>query len=90
MHRFWSKIWLDKNGKLVIWQTPNVWLISWAVLTFLSLFFTGTPAKFMSWAGEAVLLIWAVLEIIGGVNYFRRLLGLLVFVYTVSVIMANF
>lgn len=79
----WNKFWKDSNGNIVIWQWPNIWLIAWAAFTFLSLIFTGLVSKIFTWGGEAGLLIWCLLEIFKGVNYFRRLLGLLILAYLV-------
>jgi hypothetical protein len=74
----WSKTWRNRQGKVVIWQTPNLPLIAWAGLTFFSLMVNGRLADILSWLGSAGLIIWSLLEIFKGVNYFRRALGLLV------------
>jgi hypothetical protein len=79
----WDKFWRDDKGRIVIWQTPNASLIGWAVLTVISLFFNGTLADVFSWLGNAALIVWCVLEVFRGVNYFRRLLGVLVFIFVV-------
>lgn len=80
----WDRIWKDKRGHVVIWQMPNPYLIAWAVLTVISLFFTGRTADIFSGAGSVVLVVWAALELLKGVNYFRRALGLLVLVLAIS------
>jgi hypothetical protein len=85
--RLWDRIWRDKYGDVVIWQTPNIWLVGWAAIIFISLFFrTGTVTDVMSWVATAFLSVWAILEIFRGVNYFRRLLGLIVLVYIILTI----
>ncbi|HET8991706.1 MAG TPA: hypothetical protein VFN31_01580 [Candidatus Saccharimonadales bacterium] len=76
----WDRIWRDEDGDIVIWQTPNAYIIGWAVLTIISLFVTGTIANIFTWLGIAALVIWAALEILKGVNYFRRALGAVVFI----------
>jgi hypothetical protein len=87
----WDKIWRDDDGNVVIWQMPNVWLIGWAVLTFASLLFSkGHIANILTWAGEASLIIWCLLEIFKGVNYFRRALGIAVLVYAVITLLRTF
>lgn len=87
----WDKIWRDSSGKVVIWQTPNYWLIGWAVLTFASLLFSkGHIANILTWTGEASLIIWCLLEVFRGVNYFRRLLGIVVLVYAVITLLRSF
>jgi hypothetical protein len=85
----WDKTWKDRRGKVVIWQTPNIPLIGWAVLTFLSLLFSGRQADIFSWLGSASLIIWSLLEISKGANYFRRALGLLVLVTAVMSLIKN-
>jgi hypothetical protein len=72
----WDRIWRDKRGKVVIWQMPNAFLIGWAVLTMASLIVSGKVADVLAWAAIAALAAWALLEIVKGVNYFRRFLGI--------------
>lgn len=81
---FWDKIWKDREGHIAIWQMPNVWLISWAVFTTLSLFFHGRTADILSWIASVGLLVWSLLEVFRGVNYFRRILGLVVLIYVIA------
>lgn len=76
----WSKTWRNRQGRVVIWQTPNLALIAWAGLTVFSLMVNGRLADILSWLGLAALVIWSLLEIFRGANYFRRALGLLVLV----------
>ena len=85
----WDKIWRNKNGRVVIWQAPNMWLIGWALFVTLSLLFTSRLADIFSWIGSASLIIWAVLEILKGVNYLRRALGLLVLIYAVATLIKS-
>lgn len=90
-HSLWDKFWRDDQGNVVIWQMPNIWLIGWAVLTFISLFFRGnsTPANWLSFAGDLFLAVWAVLEVARGVNYFRRLLGFVVLLFVIASIVKS-
>lgn len=83
-HNFWDKIWRDREGHIVIWQMPNVWLIAWAVVTTLSIFFSGVVSDVFFWAGSALLVLWSLLEIFKGADHFRRLLGLAVLAYAVA------
>jgi hypothetical protein len=87
----WHKTWRDRNGrgKVVIWQNPNPWLIGWAVLTVISLLFAGRTSDVFSWAAHAALIIWSLLEIFKGVNYFRRALGLLVLIFAIMSLLQN-
>jgi hypothetical protein len=86
----WDKIWRDRDGKIVIWQTPNIWLIIWAVLTFISLFLHGGAGTVASVVADIFLGIWAVLELLKGVNYFRRGLGLVILFFTIMSLLRNF
>ncbi len=87
----WDKIWRDSDGKVVIWQTPNVWLIGWAIFTFASLLFSkGLISNILSWAGEASLFVWCLQEIFKGVNYFRRMLGAVVLFYAIMALLRSF
>jgi hypothetical protein len=79
----WDKFWKDKHGEVVIYQRPNVFLLGWLVLTIVSLFFNGTFADVLGYIASAVLIIWSLLEIFKGTNYFRRLLGGIVLLLTV-------
>lgn len=76
----WDKIWRDDEGNIVIFQWPNVWLIAWAAVSFLSLISpTRTFSNVTWWIGSILLAIWAVLEVLRGANYFRKALGVVVF-----------
>lgn len=83
----WDKTWKDKNGNIVLWQRPNIWLIVWAVLTTVSLFFFGIAANVLAIISHASLLVWSMLEIFRGINYFRRFLGVLVLLYVIAVLL---
>lgn len=71
----------DKDGHVVIFQWPNLTLYGWLVCKGLALFIT-KPALHAGFErlGTAFLFAWALLELTKGVNYFRRLLGLVVLV----------
>lgn len=71
----WDKFWKDKEGNVVVYQHPNVFLIGWLVLALASLFTSSKLADILWQLSLAVLAIWALLEIFKGVNYFRRSLG---------------
>lgn len=74
-----------------MWQRPNIWLIGWVVLTLTSLFAfsRGRTADILGIAGTASLIIWSLLEIFRGVNYFRRALGLVVLIFSIMVLLKN-
>jgi hypothetical protein len=77
-HDWWDKFWKDRSGEVVVWQRPNVLLISWIVLTFISLFIEGRAADVLWYVALAALAIWSLLEITRGVNYLRRTVGAVV------------
>jgi hypothetical protein len=85
----WDRTWKNKQGQVVIWQMPNMALIAWAVLTFLSLLFGGRLADVFSWLGSVALISWSLLEVFKGANYFRRALGLLVLFYAVMALIKS-
>jgi hypothetical protein len=85
----WDKTWKDRRGRVVVWQTPNIALIGWVTLTFLSLLIGGRLADIFSWLGSAALIIWSLLEIFKGANYFRQALGLLVLVMAAMSLIKN-
>jgi hypothetical protein len=69
----------DKNGRVVLWQTPSFPLIAWLGLKVLSIpLADGTIKVGLSHVSTAFLFIWAYLELTQGVNHFRRLLGLII------------
>lgn len=88
-HDLWDKIWRDQQGKVVVFQWPNAWLIGWAVLAVASLMTSGHLADILSWASHLSLIVWSVLELLKGVNYFRRALGLLVLVFAIASLINN-
>lgn len=85
----WDKTWKDNKGRVAIWQTPNIWLIGWAVLTTISIIITGRMADIFAIAGSAALIIWSLLEIFRGTNYFRRALGAFVLLFAITVVLKS-
>ena len=79
---FDDKFWHDKHGKFVVWQTPNWALIGWFICTVLhTVLPDSTIELWIGHLGKVFLIIWAVMEVTRGVNYFRRLLGLSVLLF---------
>ncbi len=78
-------IFRDKDGKVALIAWPNWALIGWGSFSLLGRF---TQWKQLAWIGTAFLLVWALLEIFLGVNYFRRALGLAVLVLTLGKLLA--
>ena len=83
--RVLASFWKDKHGNIAIWQRPNLPLISWfAFLVIAKLLPDGSLKNGVQFLSTAFILIWAYMEIAEGASYFRRLLGLAVFLVTVS------
>jgi hypothetical protein len=78
-----DKFFRNSSGEIVLGQSPNVPFWVWVATKILGLFIeTGTFADFLDIVGTGALLVWAGLELLLGVNYFRRLLGLIILVFT--------
>ena len=78
----------DANGRIVLWQWPNVPLLGWLVFKLLSIVVSSGSLKSGSaQLSTAFLFTWSYLEITRGVNYFRRILGVAVMV---AIIMSFF
>jgi hypothetical protein len=76
-----NKIFRNSEGEIVLAQPPNLPIILWGVCTGLKLLFpTGQLALGLDAIAFGSLFTWAWLELFQGVNYFRRFLGLLVFI----------
>jgi len=69
----------DAEGRVVIWQWPNLTLYGWIILRLLGLVVAkGHLRNMCEQLSTAFLFTWAFLELTKGVNYFRRVLGLAV------------
>lgn len=69
----------DKNGRVVIWQAPNLLIYGWVLFKIFSLAAAQPSLKDgFGQVGNALLFVWAYLELTQGVTYFRRTLGLVV------------
>lgn len=77
----------DKNGKLVIMQAPNVYIVVWFTATVVALLLSGRWQIAVHVVAVIALIIWAWLEITQGVNYFRKVLGVIVLAATVSTLL---
>ncbi|MGJ5628071.1 hypothetical protein [Nostoc sp. CALU 1950] len=76
-----DKTFRDSNGNIVLAQMPNLPLIVWIVSSLLALIFTSGKINIvLDVLANGSLFTWAWLELFQGVNYFRRALGLAVFI----------
>lgn len=79
LKKIYRNIFFNKEGKLVIIQWPNLSLFLWFITMIISnLLKEGEIKSIVSWISLVSIIIWSILEIIFGVNYFRRCLGLLI------------
>ena len=68
-----------KDGKIIIWQFPNIPIIVWGIgLVISKVFNEGIIHDLASAVSFGAIFTWAYLEIFQGVNYFRRALGVVV------------
>jgi hypothetical protein len=76
-----DKVFRDSKGKIILAQMPNPPLICWIVASLLKIVFTtGKINLGLDIIAFGSLFTWAWEELFQGVNYFRRVLGLLVLV----------
>lgn len=69
----------DADGHVVLWQVPNLPIIGWGVSMVLAwLLRSSSYHTGLQTLGSAFLFTWALLELIQGVNYFRRALGFVI------------
>lgn len=85
MTRYVCKIFTDKDGRVVIGQTPNIPIISWAIFTVLATVLTDgklqTASEYLAFGS---IFTWAWLELFQGVNTFRRILGTAVLILIIA------
>lgn len=77
-----SKFFRDSRGNVVLIQFPNVPILLVGTLSLLQYGANATVIFYSSWAIKILLLYWSYLEIRFGVNGFRKLLGVVVSLYT--------
>ena len=76
-----DKVFRDSEGKIILAQMPNLPLICWIIASLLKIVFTtGKINLGLDIIAFGCLFTWAWEELFQGVNYFRRVLGLLVLV----------
>jgi hypothetical protein len=78
---FIDKSFKNENGEVALAAEPNLLIIIWAVAALIShLIKHSLVHTLLIVIAFAAIAIWALLEIFQGVNYFRRLLGLVILV----------
>ena len=76
-----KKFFQDKDGKLAVFQWPNVPLSAWIILSIVSMFVPSELSRNLHLLSSMFLFVWAYLEITSGVSMFRRTFGAVVFIY---------
>jgi hypothetical protein len=76
---FWDKCFRDRHGRVVLAQMPNLPLIVWLVATLATRPLLGKWELLARAIATGAIFTWAWLELFDGDNYFRRALGLVVF-----------
>ena len=78
--RSWTdKIAKDKNGRITLWQSPNLPIIVWAGAVVASkLISSGKAHQASVLIAFGAIFTWAWMECFNGVNYFRRAIGFIV------------
>ena len=80
------KLFEDKDGQIVVGQTPNLPLIVWLISTIIAAVFESTTlgnvANLMAFGS---IFTWAWLEIFEGACPFRTILGVLVLIAIVYI-----
>jgi len=80
-----KKFFQDKDGKIVIWQNPNLPLITWIVAAIIArLLHGGRLDRTVEVIAFGALFTWAWLEIFKGNSYFRRAVGVIVLVMIIA------
>ena len=81
---FTDKCFKDKDGRVILIQRPNLPLIVWFIgLMASKLVSIGIVHDLASIISFGAIFTWAWLELFQGVNYFRRVLGLVVMTFVI-------
>lgn len=73
------RLFKDPGGNIVIWQSPNLPLIGWAVCKALSMTIDNRDISAgLAHIATLLLFTWAYLEIKDGASVFRKILGIVI------------
>jgi hypothetical protein len=78
-----NRFFFDSKGTFVLLQWPNIPLTIWLTCTLISRFTIETTQIVSTFIGTMSLVVWSLLEITTGVNYFRRFLGSGILLYII-------
>jgi hypothetical protein len=79
-----KSLFTDRNGRLVLWQFPNLPLIAWGSAWLVARFSNGDIARVASLIAFGASFTWAWMEAFEGVTPFRRMLGVAVLIFAVA------
>jgi hypothetical protein len=80
-----NKTFCDSEGNVVLAQPPNLPILVWIGATLLKVVFTdGSLHSILAVIAFGSLFTWAWQELFDGINYFRRVLGLIVLIWTIA------
>lgn len=79
-----TKFFKDKDGKLVLWQLPNIPISVWIVSLILSHTLSGSLHAGFQALAQASLFTWAYLEASSGDSNFRKVLGAVILAVVIS------
>lgn len=80
---FIDKCFRDSDNKITVFQKPNLSITVWAISLLVKQLTDGKIYELFDIIGFGALFTWAWLEIFQGVNYFRRVLGLIVLIFSI-------
>ncbi len=80
-----DELFKDKQGRLAIWQKPNLLLFLWIISVLLIKLLninntTGYFLDLLTLLRFGFIFSWSWLELTNGSSYFRRLLGLIILI----------
>lgn len=79
-----DKTFKKPDGSQGVVQVPNYPLFIWIVATIIAFFLHGAAHTIVSGIAAIALIYWAVLELVKGVDWFRRVLGGVVLVLSLA------
>ncbi|MEO8862829.1 MAG: hypothetical protein ABI354_00700 [Candidatus Saccharimonadales bacterium] len=79
-----SNFFKNKDGKLAVWQLPNIPISVWIVSLVLSHALNGSLHTGFQALAQASLFVWAYLEATSGDSNFRKVLGVVILAVVIS------
>ncbi len=80
-HNLFDRFFRDKQGKLIIGQSPNAPIWGWGIFTILAIVVgSGKFHDGFQLLAQAFLFVWAYLELRQGDSLFRKVLGTVIFI----------